>query len=74
MLNEIEEELCIIENNLNACNTDTYLWKRDSEYRKEFSTQKTWDQLREKSHFVIGLKAFGFRKRLRNMLSWRGCQ
>ena len=51
MLNEIGEELCIIENNLNACNTDTYLWKRDSGYRKEFSTQKTWDQLREKRSF-----------------------
>ena len=48
VLNEIEEELRIIENNLNSDNLDTYLWKRVSRYKKEFSTQETWDQLREK--------------------------
>ena len=60
ILNEIEEELRGIENNLYAGNSDTYLWKRDSGYNKEFSTQKTWDQLRIKKAVCIWAQGIWF--------------
>ncbi|XP_056843331.1 uncharacterized protein LOC108808454 [Raphanus sativus] len=48
VLNEIEEEINFIKNNFNSEKEDTSLWRRDSGYKKDFSTQETWNQLRDK--------------------------
>lgn len=48
VLNEIEGETTSIASSLNPEKEDINLWKRESGYREHFSTQETWEILREK--------------------------